>query len=160
MRKKFGELIRSAMDQDPRIWLLSGDLGFGVLDSARSAHPDRFCNVGAAEQLMLGTAVGLAHSGLIPVCYSITPFVIFRPYEYLRNYLDHEGCAVRLVGAGRDQDYGHLGFSHWAHDASRALEVFDNIRQWLPNTESELETGWLDWIYHDGASYLNLVRQV
>ena len=160
MRKRFGELIRLAMDQDPRIWLLSGDLGFGVLDSARTAHPDRFCNVGAAEQLMLGTAVGLAHSGKIPVCYSITPFVIFRPYEYLRNYLDHEKCAVKLVGAGRGQDYGHLGFSHWADDANRALGVFPNIQQFMPDTVEDLDTGWQDWLYSDKPSYLNLVRQV
>lgn len=160
MRKRFGELIRQAMDQDPRIWLLSGDLGFGVLDSARNAHPDRFCNVGAAEQLMLGAAVGLAHSGKIPVCYSITPFVIFRPYEYLRNYLDHEQCPVKLVGAGRDRDYGHLGFSHWADDAQRALDVFPNIKQYMPDSEPGLESIWAEWLYSDSASYLNLRRQV
>ena len=160
MRQRFGELIRQAMDQDPRVWLLSGDLGFGVLDSARAAHPDRFCNVGAAEQLMLGAAVGLAHSGLIPVCYSITPFVIFRPYEYLRNYLDHEQCAVKLVGAGRGRDYGHLGFSHWADDANRALSVFPGIQQFMPETVADLDQGWQDWLYADAPGYLNLVRQV
>lgn len=160
MRQRFGELIRQAMDLDPRIWLISGDLGFGVLDSVRQAHPDRFCNVGAAEQLMLGTAVGLAHSGLIPVCYSITPFVIFRPYEYLRNYLDHERCAVKLVGAGRGRDYGHLGFSHWADDANRALSVLPNIQQFMPETVADLDQGWQHWLYADAPGYLNLVRQV
>lgn len=160
MRQRFGELIRQAMDEDPRIWLLSGDLGFGVLDSARAAHPDRFCNVGAAEQLMLGAAVGLAHSGLIPVCYSITPFVIFRPYEYLRNYLDHEQCPVKLVGAGRGRDYGHLGFSHWADDANRALSVFPGIQQFMPETVADLDQGWQGWLYADAPGYLNLVRQV
>jgi len=146
------------MDQDPRIWLLTGDLGFGVLDSARQAHAQRFCNVGAAEQLMLGTAVGLAHSGMIPVCYSITPFVIFRPYEYLRNYLDHEGCPVKLVGAGRDQDYGHLGFSHWATDASRALSVFPRIQQWEPQDQDQLDQGWQSWLHNSEPGYLNLRR--
>lgn len=160
MRNRFGKLIAKAMQADPRIWLLTGDLGFGVLDQARQACPDRFCNVGAAEQLMLGTAVGLAHSGMIPVVYSITPFVIFRPYEYLRNYLDHEHCAVKLVGAGRGQDYGHLGFSHWADDANRALDVFPNIEQFMPDTVTQLEQGWHDWLYADSAGYLNLRRQV
>jgi len=147
------------MDQDPRIWLLSGDLGFGVLDAARNSHPDRFCNVGAAEQLMLGTAVGLAHSGMIPVCYSITPFVIFRPYEYLRNYLDHELCPVKLVGAGRGQDYGHLGFSHWADDAGRALDVFPNIQQFLPESVVDLDIQWQQYLYSGKPAYLNLRRQ-
>lgn len=160
MRKRFGELIARAMREDERIWLLSGDLGFGVLDQARTEFPQRFCNVGAAEQLMLGAAVGLAHSGKIPVCYSITPFVIFRPYEYLRNYLDHELCAVKLVGAGRGQDYGHLGFSHWADDANRALDVFGNIDQFMPETENDLDQVWANWLYSDLPAYLNLRRQV
>lgn len=158
MRKRFGQLIAQAMRQDDRVWLLTGDLGFGVLDEARNQFPERFCNVGAAEQLMLGAAVGLAHSGKIPVCYSITPFVIFRPYEYLRNYLDHEKCPVKLVGAGRDQDYGHLGFSHWAEDANRALDVFSNIQQYMPNTIEELETSWESWLYSNSASYINVRR--
>lgn len=160
MRKRFSELIAEAMQKDNRIWLLSGDLGFGVLDAARESCPDRFRNVGAAEQLMLGTAVGLAHQGMIPVCYSITPFVIFRPFEYLRNYLDHEQCPVKLVGAGRGQDYGHLGFSHWADDANRALDMFPNITQHMPDSVNDLETQWEDWLYSNSASYLNIRRQV
>jgi transketolase len=160
MRNRFGKLIAEAMQADPRIWLLTGDLGFGVLDQARQTCPERFCNVGAAEQLMLGTAVGLAHSGMIPVVYSITPFVIFRPYEYLRNYLDHEKCPVKLVGAGRGQDYGHLGFSHWADDANRALDLFPNIEQFMPDTINQLEEGWGGWLYSDQPSYLNIRRSV
>ncbi len=160
MRKRFGELIVEAMRSDDRIWLLTGDLGFYVLDRAREEFPDRFCNVGAAEQLMLGTAVGLAQSGKIPICYSITPFVIFRPYEYLRNYLNHEMCPVKLVGTGRDKEYGHLGFSHWAEDANRALDVFKNIEQYMPNTQQDLETVWDVWLYSKQPAYLNLLRQV
>lgn len=160
MRKRFGELIVQSMREDKRIWLLCGDLGFYVLDQAREEFPERFCNVGAAEQLMLGAAVGLAQSGLIPVCYSITPFVIFRPYEYLRNYLNHEKCPVKLVGTGRNQEYGHLGFSHWAEDANRALDVFKNIEQYMPETEIELDKVWHQWLHSNSPSYLNLKRQV
>lgn len=160
MRKRFGQLITEAMRSDDRIWLLTGDLGFYVLDQAREEFPERFCNVGAAEQLMLGAAVGLANSGKIPICYSITPFVIFRPYEYLRNYLDHEKCPVKLVGTGRNQEYGHLGFSHWADDANKALDVFKNIEQYMPDTEQELEVMWNKWLYSDMPAYVNLLRQV
>ena len=159
MRKRFGELIVDAMRSDDRIWLLTGDLGFYVLDRAREEFPERFCNVGAAEQLMLGAAVGLAQSGKIPICYSITPFVIFRPYEYLRNYLNHEKCPVKLVGTGRDKEYGHLGFSHWAEDANRALDVFPNIQQHMPNTTEELESMWNTWLYSNQPAYINLLRQ-
>lgn len=159
MRTLFGELLANSIQKDERIWLLTGDLGFGVLNKAREVAPDRSYNVGAAEQLMLGTAVGLTHNDKIPICYSITPFVIFRPYEWLRNYLNHEGAPVKLVGAGRDQDYGHLGFSHWAEDDEKALSAFPNIQIYKPNTKDELAEVWLDFLYNDKPSYLNIRRQ-
>lgn len=160
MRNLFGNLIAEAMQQDNRIWVLSGDLGFGVLNRARETVPAQFRNVGAAEQLMLGCAVGLAHNNMIPICYSITPFVIFRPYEYLRNYLNHEGTAVKLVGAGRNRDYGHLGFSHWADDDEAALAAFPNIRIYKPKTKEELTDIWQEFLYSPEPSYLNLTRSV
>lgn len=159
MRTLFGELLADSIQKDERIWLLTGDLGFGVLNKARQVSPDRSYNVGAAEQLMLGTAVGLTHNDKIPICYSITPFVIFRPYEWLRNYLNHEGAPVKLVGAGRDQDYGHLGFSHWAEDDEQALSAFSNIQIYKPNTKDELAEVWADFLYNDKPSYLNIRRQ-
>lgn len=158
MRNKFGELLAETMQRDSKVWLLTGDLGFGVLNAARAAVPERSFNVGAAEQLMVGAAVGLAHQGQIPICYSITPFVIFRPYEWLRNYLNHEGAAVKLVGTGRDRDYGHLGFSHWAEDDISALQAFPNIKIYKPQSIIELEQIWLEFLYNDKPCYLNLKR--
>jgi transketolase len=158
MRNLFGELLAEYIAKDENIWLLTGDLGFGVLNKARQAAPDRAYNVGAAEQLMLGAAVGLAHNKKIPICYSITPFVIFRPYEWLRNYLDHEQTPVKLAGAGRNKEYGHLGFSHWAIDDERALSVFPNIKIYKPADKKELTDIWEEYLYSDKPSYLNLSK--
>jgi transketolase len=158
MRNLFGELLAEYIAKDENIWLLTGDLGFGILNKARQAAPDRAYNVGAAEQLMLGAAVGLAHNKKIPICYSITPFVIFRPYEWLRNYLDHEQTPVKLAGAGRDKEYGHLGFSHWAVDDERALSVFSNIKIYKPANKQELTDIWDEYLYNDKPSYLNLSK--
>ena len=159
MRNLFGELLADSIKTDERIWLLTGDLGFGVLNKAREVAPDRAYNVGAAEQLMLGAAVGLTHNNKIPICYSITPFVIFRPYEYLRNYLNHEFAPVKLVGAGRDKDYGHLGFSHWAIDDEDALRAFPHIKIFKPKDEAELSSMWQDYLYNDQPCYLNILRK-
>lgn len=159
MRNLFGELLADSVKNDERLWLLTGDLGFGVLNKAREVAPERAYNVGAAEQLMLGAAVGLTHNGKIPICYSITPFVIFRPYEWLRNYLNHEGAPVKLVGAGRDKDYGHLGFSHWAVDDEDALRAFPNIQIFKPKDEAELSSMWQDYLYNDKPCYLNILRK-
>lgn len=160
MRTLFGNILADSIKQDEKIWLLTGDLGFGVLNKAREIAPSRSYNVGAAEQLMLGAAVGLTHNNKIPICYSITPFLIFRPYEWLRNYLNHEGAPVKLVGAGRDQDYGHLGFSHWAVDDENALQAFPNIKIYKPNTEQELIDIWPEFLYNEKPCYLNIRRTV
>lgn len=160
MRNLFAQLLAERMSNDKRIWVLTGDLGFGVLNKIRTDFPERSYNVGAAEQLMLGTAVGLSHNDCIPLCYSITPFVIFRPYEYLRNYLNHELAPVKLVGAGRNRDYGHLGFSHWADDDEEALGAFKNIKIYKPNDKNELKLIFEDFLYNKQPSYLNLSREV
>ena len=159
MRNRLGQLLTETLKNNPKVWLLTGDLGFGVLNEARQLVPERTYNMGASEQLMLGAAVGLTHNGFIPLCYSITPFVIFRPYEYLRNYLNHELAPVKLIGIGRDQDYGHLGFSHWAEDDVQAINVFPNIVQFRPNSIQDLNNMWEDFVLNDKPSYINISRQ-
>lgn len=158
MRNTFGQLIADAMTRDPNVWLLTGDLGFGILNKARELHPDRALNVGAAEQLMTGAAVGLADSGKTVVTYSITPFVLYRPYEFIRNYLHHENVPVKLVGTGRGRDYGHLGFSHWAEDDDTMLANFPNIEVYKPETKEELIEIWDKWLYSPNPAYLNIRR--
>jgi len=158
MRKLFGELLNDSMDKDENLWLLTGDLGFGVLDSCRKNFPERSYNLGAAEQLMVGTAVGLAHNNKIPICYSITPFLLYRPFEFIRNYLNNEKSVVKLVGAGRGDDYGNLGFSHWAFDDIDTIKHFENIIIYKPETNEELIEMWEDFLYNNKPCYLNIRR--
>ena len=158
MRKLLSRLLEESMLADDKIYLLTGDLGFGVITEIRDRMPDRVINVGSSEQLMLGAAVGMAHNNLIPICYSITPFLIFRPYEFIRNYLNHEQTAVKLLGMGRGKDYGHLGFSHWADDDVDALNVFDKIVKFRPCSDSELESVWQNFLYNNQPSYINVKR--
>jgi transketolase C-terminal domain/subunit len=68
-------------------------------------------------------------------------------------------CPVKLVGTGRDREYGHLGFSHWAEDADKALSVFENIDRFIPDTELELDRMWNNWLYSKKPAYINLSRQ-
>jgi transketolase len=77
IRGWFGRALYFEMQKDERIWCLTGDLGFGLLDQIRNDFPKRFVNVGASEQALVGAGVGLALSGKIPFCYSITTFLVF-----------------------------------------------------------------------------------
>lgn len=156
MRKDFVRFLFDEMQRNDKIFLLTGDIGYGVLDPIRDAFPLRFKNVGCSEQLMIGIAIGLTYEGFIPVCYSITPFVVYRPFEMIRNYLDHENTPVKLVGTGRDKEYLALGKSHWADDDLEILAPFKNIEKMKPETlTADIVHSFL---YNGKPTYLNVRR--
>lgn len=138
MRRKFSDELERWMEQDTDIWVISIDLGYKMLDNIRDKFPDRFINTGAAEQAAMGIAVGLALEGKKPFIYSITSFLLYRPFETIRNYIHHEKIPVRLVGGGRDFDYEHDGYSHWSHDADQVLKALPNIQKLNPMTVSDV----------------------
>jgi transketolase len=157
MRKQFSGILHDFMAQDDRIFLITGDLGYGLWDKIRMDFPQQFYNFGSSEQLMVGAAAGMAADGCIPVVYSITPFVLYRPFEFIRNFMDHEKLPVKLLGGGRDKDYGYLGFSHWATEDKKVMSCFENIKSYWPE-EDDLEKTAKDFLYDDSPSYLNLKR--
>jgi transketolase len=160
MRKECAALLLDEMNVEPRIRVITADLGFGILDNIRNAYPDRFYNVGAAEQLMIGVAIGMAEQGLIPVCYSMSSFLLYRPFEFLRNYVNYEQIPIKLLGSGRDKDYSHDGISHWAHDDREVLKALPNIIRYRPETIEQLEIDFLEWIRIPNPAYLNLTRKI
>lgn len=156
MRKQFAEYLHDEMSINEDIYLLTGDLGYGLWDRIKIDYPDRFINTLSSEQLMLGIACGLAMEGKLPVVYSITPFVLYRPFEWIRNYLNHEQVPVKLVGGGRDKDYGYLGFSHWAEEDIDIMSNFKNIELFKPK-ELEYNT-FKTFMDNKKPSYFNLQR--
>jgi transketolase len=160
MRKECMNLLLNEMVNNEEIITLTADLGFGLLDQIKNAFPERFHNVGAAEQLMIGAAVGLAEEGKIPVCYSMSSFILYRPFEFLRNYVNAELVPVKLIGSGRDKDYSHDGLSHWAHDDEIVLKALPNIKIYKPKDIEELESVWPEFINSSEPAYLNLTRKI
>jgi transketolase len=114
MRNAFIGALIDIAEQDLRVVLLTGDLGFMVIEPFAQKMPDRFINVGVAEQNMIGIATGLADAGLIPFVYSIATFASMRGYEFIRNGPLLHSLPVRIVGVGAGLDYGHNGISHYA----------------------------------------------
>lgn len=160
MRKECITLLEKEMQVNKNIFMLTADLGFGILDSIKENHKDRFYNVGAAEQLLIGAGIGLAESGMIPICYSMSSFILYRPFEFLRNYVNEEKIPVKLIGSGRDKDYSHDGFSHWAHDDEQVLSALPNIEIYKPKSIEELELRFKTFLYSNKPAYLNLTRKI
>jgi transketolase len=160
MRRECAQLLLDEMSANDRIRVVTADLGFGILDHIRNTYPDRFYNVGAAEQLMIGVGIGMAEEGLIPVCYSMSSFLLYRPFEFLRNYVNYEQVPIKLLGSGRDKDYSHDGITHWAHDDEEVLSSLPNINVYKPADLVELEKDFTQWINSSEPAYLNLMRKI
>jgi transketolase len=139
MRKIFAKFLLEKMQNNKDILLLTGDLGYGLFDEIRASFPDQFYNFGSSELTMVTAACGMAKENKIPYVYSITPFILFRPFEAIRNYINHEKTPVKLIGGGRNKDYGYLGFSHWGDDDMLFMSKFENILSFKPNDDVSLE---------------------
>jgi len=113
MRAAFVRTLIEEAERDDRIMLLTGDLGFMALEPFRERFPDRFFNMGVAEQNMIGVATGLADAGYTPFCYSIVPFAVLRPFEFIRNGPVLHGLPVRIIGIGGGFEYGTAGPTHF-----------------------------------------------
>lgn len=157
MRYELAIFLEEEMEKNEDIFFLTGDLGYKIFDKIIEKYPDRAMTVGAAEQLMLGMAIGLAESGKIPFVYSITPFLLFRPFELIRNYLSHEQCNVKLIGCGRNDDYSHDGFSHWAGD-DWVVSKFLKIRGYWPNDKEKLQSILKSQLLEKSPCYINITR--
>lgn len=158
MRRSFASLLHNEMKSNKNIYLITADLGYGLWDNIKNDYPDRFYNVGSSEMAMIGIGIGLAMENKIPFVYSITPFAIYRPFEMIRNYLEHEKIAVNIIGGGRDRDYGYLGFSHWAEEDKQIIGCFKNIKMYHPETEIELKSNFKNIIDNRVPTYLNLKK--
>jgi transketolase len=114
VRNAFVDELTLLAEKDERVMLLTGDLGFMVLEGFQRRFPERFVNCGVGEQNMVGVATGLAEAGFVPFVYSIATFSSLRPYEFIRNGPALHGLPVRVVGVGGGFDYGHNGITHFA----------------------------------------------
>lgn len=158
LRRVFADELYKRMVGNNKIWVLVGDLGYGFWDQTRKDFPDRFINVGAAEQSLLGIGVGLALQGKIPIVYSITPFLLYRPFETIRNYVHQERIPVKLIGSGRNRDYEIDGPSHWAEEDKQIMKILTNIKSFWPKDVSEIPNLVDDMIKDPSPYYINLKR--
>jgi len=158
MKAVFAREIHEKMSKNDKIWVLVNDLGYKMWDKVRKDFPNRFINVGAAEQTLIGIGVGLALSGKIPIIYSITSFLLYRPFETIRNYVNHEKIALKLIGSGRDRDYLHDGISHWSEEDKKVMKIFKNIKAKWPEDIQEIPNLVQDMIGSNNPWYINLKR--
>ena len=157
MRRLFADELLKYAKKDKNITVLSFDLGYKLWDEF-SKLDGQFYNVGASEQAGIGIAVGMALSGRKVFCYTITNFLLYRPFEFIRNYLNEENIPVRLVASGRGMDYLEDGITHQSQDAKAILDTLPNIKQYWPDTKEQISAIVKELVLNDIPSFISLKR--
>ncbi len=158
MRDTFVRVLVDEMTQDPRIILITGDLGFGVLQPIWDRFPDRIINAGIAEQGMVGLAAGLAATDRTVLVYSIGNFPTLRPLEQIRNDCAYHGANVKIVCVGGGFVYGSLGMSHHATEDLAVMRALPDVRCFAPGDPVETGAVTREIIHTPGTCYLRLGR--
>jgi transketolase len=139
-----------------RIFLLVGDLGYAVVDPFKEEFPDRFINVGVAEQNMTGIAAGLALSGNIVLTYSIANFPILRCLEQIRNDVCYHKANVKIVAVGGGLAYGTLGITHQATEDISIMRALPDMTIIAPGDPIEASLATRMMVEWPGPCYLRL----
>jgi transketolase len=156
MRTAFISTLEALAAQDERIWLVCGDVGFSVLENFAVTFPDRFVNVGVAEQNMTGLAAGLAMSGKIVFTYSIANFPVFRCLEQVRNDVCYHNLNVKIVAVGAGLSYGAQGYTHHGLEDLAVMRVMPNMTIFSPGDPVEAAWATEACLIQQGPCYLRL----
>lgn len=158
MRSTFVDTLINRARHDERIFLITPDVGFSVLEKFADQFPDRFLNTGIAEQNAVGVAAGLALSGRIPYIYSMVPFVTMRCFEQVRVDVAYMKTNVRLVGIGAGFTYGPAGASHHAIEDIAIMRALPGMTVCCPGDPLEARCLIEQSFDFDGPIYFRLGR--
>ncbi len=156
VRNSFIKALLDEAEKEERIWLLTGDIGFGVLDSFAERFPGRFVNVGVAEQNMTGIAAGLAITGRIVFTYSIANFPVMRCLEQIRNDVCYHRLNVKICAVGGGLSYGSLGYSHHGYEDLAVMRALPNMTIVAPGDPLETALAVRALVRFPGPAYLRL----
>jgi transketolase len=132
VRGQILKALRRRMGADPTLFFLTGDMGINLVEPIEKDFPDRFLNVGIAEQNLIGVAAGLCNAGFRPVAYTISNFLIHRCFEQIRDDIALHESPVILLGTSAGFDNASLGPTHHVIDDWGAVRGFPGIDIYAP----------------------------
>lgn len=158
MRKPFIEKMTELAKRDKRVILIVGDVGFSYMADYIKKFPKQFLNIGVAEQTMMGVIYGMSNAGWKPYVYTMLNFIIFRPYEQLRNDICHQNVNVKLFGVGGDVGYNFMGFGHnvMAGEEEQVMSHLPNLNRYYPTEEDKVKIIMEKEYNRQGPSFMRL----
>lgn len=158
MRNHVIDKITDLAEFDSRIILITGDLGFGVLEKFAKQFPDRYINAGISEQNMSSVAAGLALEGNMVFTYSIGNFPTLRCIEQIRNLVCYHNANVKILAVGGGFAYGSLGMTHHATEDIAMMRSLPNMSVFVPADEVEAVACLEEMYKTDSPCYLRMAR--
>jgi len=158
MRTAFIDKLCEIAERNERVWLLTGDLGYSVLERFYNRFPERYINIGVAEQNMTGIAAGLALSGKIVFTYSIANFPTLRCVEQIRNDVCYHNADVKIVAVGGGLVYGAQGVTHHGTEDLAIMRALPNMTVVGPGDPVEAALATRAVVERPGPCYLRLGR--
>ncbi len=156
MRERFEQVIGELLDSNPRLAVVTADIGAAAFSPAGQRHPGRVINLGIREQLLIGVASGLALAGLRPVAHTFAPFLVERPFEQIKLDIVHQGVGVVLVSAGGSYDYPYYGRTHMAPGDVALLDTLPGWTVHVPGHPDEAEVLLRRAVAATGPVYVRL----
>jgi transketolase len=159
MRDVWGEKLVQLGGIDQRTVVLDGDLANSTkADKFAKAFPDRFFQMGIAEQNLIGVAAGLASIGYVPWTSSFTVFFTHRAVDPIRILVAQSHANVKIVGSYSGLLIGAVGKTHLDIEDLAIMRAMPDIAVLVPADAVEL-LAMMDWARsHDGPVYLRIVR--
>ena|SRR3990167_57377 len=157
-RKPFLETLTELAEKDPKVILIIGDVGWRYIENFKERFSNQFLNAGAAEQNMMNLAVGMANEGWKPYCYTMVNFVVFRPYEQVRNNIAYGNANVKLFGVEGSAAYSFLGMSHniYNDEDKKLMDHLPNMKTYYPTSEIQVKQ-FMQYEYEKkGPSYTHI----
>jgi len=158
LRTAFIETLGDLARTDPRVWLVTGDLGYSVVENFETEFPERYLNAGVAEQNMTGVAAGIAMSGGVVFTYSIANFPTLRCLEQIRNDVCFHDADVKVVAVGGGFVYGSLGHTHHAIEDLAVMRTMPGMTVVAPADPIEARWATRAILEQPGPCYLRLGR--
>jgi transketolase len=156
MRGRFEQVTSQLLDSNPRLAVVTADIGAEAFAPARRRHPERVINLGIREQLLIGVTSGLALTGMRPVAHTFAPFLVERPFEQIKLDIVHQGVGAVLVSAGGSFDYPFYGRTHMAPGDVALLDTLPGWTVHVPGHPDEAEVLLRDAIAATGPVYVRL----
>lgn len=143
-------------EKNPNLYMLLVDSGDKEYDNLRKSFSDRIIECGISEQNALGVAAGMASEGLIPVIYGMSPFLIYRGLEFIRDDICLQNLNVKIIGSGAGIIYNNLGPTHHATEDIGIMRTIPNVKILSPGSPLEMIPILDEAILHEGPTYVRM----